>query len=175
MPVMAEFYRLCEHMHWTRRYRGLVFGGPTTSIEDEEQQKVKDEERQKAKEGIQSAIAKTFNDTYGVDRHDLRSWQKLCRALRLDPIPTTLNDCHDHIRATHVNICNLIDVPRTGEPPKLFESEKALSEYTKRTGEYFPQGHAEAGGILRFLLRYIENPREGPEGRSRGKCRSWSP
>lgn len=78
-PVMAEFYRLCEVMGWTRRYRGSL---------------LKSEEQKAAKEGIQSAIAKTFNDTFGVDTHDLRSWQKLCRALRLDPVPTNLSECH---------------------------------------------------------------------------------
>lgn len=68
------------------------------------------------------------------------------------------------MKATYVNICNLVDVPRIGKPTKLFESEKALSQYTKSTKEYFPQGHAEAGGILRFLLRHIFHPEEGLEG-----------
>lgn len=63
-----------------------------------------------------------------------------------------------------MNICNLVDIPRTGEPAIIFESEDALSNYTRWTGQYFPQDHAEAGGILRFLLRRIYEPTVGPEG-----------
>lgn len=85
---MAEFYRLCYYKKWPlqrkNKLRGVVLHTVLTEAETE---------RNKAKEGIQSAIAKTFNDIYGKDVGDLHSWQKLCRTLRLDPVPKNLSAC----------------------------------------------------------------------------------
>lgn len=59
-----------------------------------------------------------------------------------------------------VNIVDLVDTPTTQEPVVHFETERALSEYTKSTGKFFPAESAYAGGLLKFLLRRIMNPRE---------------
>jgi hypothetical protein len=48
-----------------------------------------------------------------------------------------------------------------------FDSEKELSEYTKRTGNMLSRESKEAGSLLKFLLRHIYHPtnatREDPE------------
>jgi hypothetical protein len=74
--------------------------------------------------------------------------------------------------ATHVNIVDLVDRRNTGQPVRVFQSEEALSAYTKQTGKFFPKENAYAGGLLRFLLRRINNPpssrrRDGKGGKSR--------
>jgi hypothetical protein len=61
----------------------------------------------------------------------------------------------------YVNIVDLVDTPATQVPVIHFESEVALSRYTKATGKYFPKDNAYAGGLLKFLLRRIESPGEG--------------
>lgn len=84
------------------------------------------------------------------------------------------------MRETHVNLVDLIDSPTTGKAPALFDSEEALSEYTIRTGKYFPKKAAKAGGVLRYLLRQIDDPSsssrsrtsEGRNGRGRGRGRA---
>ena len=58
----------------------------------------------------------------------------------------------------HVNIVDLLENVRIGEEVHKFKSVEALSKYTKATSRYFPQDDAEAGGILRVLLRFIMNP-----------------
>ena len=40
-------------------------------------------------------------------------------------------------------------------PVKVFETQKALAEYTRQEGRYFPLKSAYAGGLLRYLLRRI--------------------
>lgn len=34
-----------------------------------------------------------FNDIYGTDEEDLRSWQGLCRVLNIEPVPEELQEC----------------------------------------------------------------------------------
>lgn len=70
--------------------------------------------------------------------------------------------------AVFVNICDLVDSPRTGEPVELFPSELRLAEYSKRPSEpkIYPKENAYAGGLLRYLLRRIKNPRVGLQGES---------
>lgn len=70
--------------------------------------------------------------------------------------------------AVFVNICDLVDAPRTGEPVKLFSSELLLAEYSKnrKDRKIYPLENAYAGGLLRYLLRHIADPRKGREGQS---------
>lgn len=89
------------------------------------------------------------------------------------------------MNAVFVNICDLVDSPRTGEAVELFPSERLLAEYSKRPptpevdselDEYrrlrrpapkiYPKENAYAGGLLRYLLRRIMNPRGGLNGDS---------
>jgi hypothetical protein len=65
------------------------------------------------------------------------------------------------VKAVYVNLVDLVDMQRTGEPAKQFASEKELSVYSKATKKIFPKDEAKAGGVLRFLLRQILRPRVG--------------
>lgn len=73
------------------------------------------------------------------------------------------------VRATHVNILDLVDTPNTGEPVMVFSSLEALKAYTISKGKFFPLENAYAGGVLRYLLREILNTYEG--GKRNGKRR----
>ncbi|KAG0705570.1 hypothetical protein DFH29DRAFT_905992 [Suillus ampliporus] len=147
-----EFYRMCDEFGW-----------------DKENKK-----REKASRDFKDALVQQFNHIYGTDADDLTSWRTLCQIVHISPIPDTLTSCREAVKATYVNIVDLIDTKVTGEPVMVFVSEVRLSEYTKRTGKVFPRESAYAGGLLRYLLRRIRNPRpeqvrSGRKTRSRRK------
>ena len=73
------------------------------------------------------------------------------------------------VLSAHINIVDLVDTQRTGEPVHKFASEKKLSEYTKMTGKFFPMKTAYTTGLLRFLLRRILHP--PPDGHRRPRRR----
>jgi hypothetical protein len=77
---------------------------------------------------------------------------------------------HKMVKATHVNLVDLVHVPNSRECIRLFASEDALSEYTKLTKKYFPLDNAYAAGLLKHLLRQIIVPgaRSRGQGGSRG-------
>ncbi|KAJ1309459.1 hypothetical protein OPQ81_006235 [Rhizoctonia solani] len=117
--------------------------------------------------GLRRALVLQFNLTYGTDQKDLASWQNLCRAMRVTNIPDTLSACKKLVDTIYVNLVDLVDMPNTGKEVRLFETEEALSKYTKRTKKVFPKLDARAGGLLRHLLRSIVNPRRG--GKTKAK------
>jgi hypothetical protein len=59
---------------------------------------------------------------------------------------------------THVNLVDLVDTARIGTPVRLFASLGELAEYTIRTKKKFPKQNAYQGGLLKELLREIQNP-----------------
>ena len=76
--------------------------------------------------------------------------------------------------ATHVNIVDLIDAKRIGSRVEVFESVKALGEYTRNTLKYFPLQEAKSDNLLSCLLRHIGKPRRrrgGGGGRKRKRGR----
>lgn len=66
--------------------------------------------------------------------------------------------------AVFVNICDLVDAPLSGREVPLFDSEYDLAEYSKESRKIYPKENAKAGGLLRYLLRRIDDPRMGEEG-----------
>ncbi|KAL5635320.1 hypothetical protein ACGC1H_004191 [Rhizoctonia solani] len=141
-PVMAEFYRMCDRFGWERD----------------------DEDREEARDNLKDAMVQEFNAIYGTDLESLAAWQSLCRVLNLTDVPDKLEACRRLVQSMHVNIVDLVDTPATQTPVTHFLSEAALSAYTIKSGKYFPKENAYAGGLLRFLLRHIENP-----GKDRGR------
>ena len=59
----------------------------------------------------------------------------------------------------HVNLVDLVHGSK--EEVRIFETEKQLSIYTKKTKKYFPKEDARDGGVLRALRRHIFSPRDG--------------
>ncbi|KAG6371449.1 hypothetical protein JVT61DRAFT_9470 [Boletus reticuloceps] len=139
LSSVLEFYRLCNKSGWGRD----------------------DPRREIAHQKFKDALVQQFNVAYGTDVNDLASWQNLCHVVRIDPIPDGLDACRDAVYHTFINLVDLVDTKTTHEEVRLFQSERALSEYTRSTGKYFPSGNAHAGGLLRFLLRHILHPRRG--------------
>ncbi|CCO31019.1 hypothetical protein BN14_05053 [Rhizoctonia solani AG-1 IB] len=111
--------------------------------------------------GLRRALVLQFNLTYGTDQSDLASWQNLCRAMSVTNIPDKLSDCKKLVATIYVNLVDLVDMPNTGTKAKLFETEEALSKYTKKSKKIFPREDARAGGLLKHLLRFIAAPRRG--------------
>ncbi|KAG1867072.1 hypothetical protein C8R48DRAFT_704106 [Suillus tomentosus] len=153
----SEFYRMCGQFGW-----------------DEED---KDKEREQAHCDFKDALVQQFNEIYGTDPKNLTSWRNLCQIVRISPIPDTLESCREAVKATHVNIVDLIHTKVTGKPVTIFVSEAMLSKYTKKEGKFFPRDNAYAGGLLRYLLRRIMNPRQecmsksGQRTQARGRRR----
>ncbi|KAI0064499.1 hypothetical protein BV25DRAFT_1822857 [Artomyces pyxidatus] len=138
----TEFGRLCRFNRWGRN---------------------NEEERTKAYNAFRDALTQQFNAIYGTDVNDIHSWHLLCSVLGIAP-PEGLEACRQAVRSTHVNLIDLVVEPEEGVV--LFDSEKALSEYTIKTGKFFPRDNAYAGGVLRFLLRHIMNPSDSSKTKS---------
>ena len=75
---------------------------------------------------------------------------------------------------THVNLSDLLDSVRTESTVRIFASHADLAIYTRREGRYFPKEDAYAGGLLKYLLREIDNTYHGHRGKKvfRGKKHS---
>jgi len=117
----------------------------------------KDPQRRELREGFKDALVQEFNARFGTDGNDLSNWQNLCRVLRIDPVPDSIQACRQCVWDTHVNLVDLVDSARTGKPVKLFESLAELRKYTLRTKKIFPKENAYQGGLLKELLREIIN------------------
>ncbi|KAG2338291.1 hypothetical protein BDR05DRAFT_969366 [Suillus weaverae] len=130
-----------------------------------------DKEREQASRDFKDALFQQFNEIYGTDVNNLTSWRTLCQIVHISPIPDTLESCREAVKATHVNIVDLVDTKVTGEPVTVV-SEVDQSEYTISTGKFFPRDNAYAGGLLRYLLRRIINPRQERVSKSGLKTQS---
>ncbi|PFH46145.1 hypothetical protein AMATHDRAFT_156161, partial [Amanita thiersii Skay4041] len=135
-PPTTEFARLVRHSQWGTDPH------PPTYYE--------------AHERFSRAMGLTFRDFYGSDIHDINAWQALCLALGVvDPVPDTLRECKRIVKSTHVNLVDLIETRRTGELVRIFESQAALRNYTRRHKKIFPKESAKESGVLKYLLRRI--------------------
>ncbi|KAG6860673.1 hypothetical protein C0995_008740 [Termitomyces sp. Mi166 len=149
-PAWKEFRRLSRYLDWSK------------------------EKEAQEKEDFKDALVQTFNYTYGTDENRLESWTALCHVLRITPAPEGLNACREAVKAAYVNLVDLVDHSYTGEPVQLFNTEAELGEYTRGSQKFFPKENAYAGGLLKYLLRHINNPRTrlGARGTStRPRCR----
>ncbi|KAG6919879.1 hypothetical protein DXG01_015587 [Tephrocybe rancida] len=135
-PAWDEFHRLARHERWDK-YK-------------------KADERASFKD----ALVQAFNAIYGTDENDLASWMTLCHALSITP-PEGLEACRAAVKATFVNLVDLVDLPNSEDTLQLFDTEEELSVYTLENHKIFPKESAYAGGLLRHLLRQIMNPEKG--------------
>ncbi|KAF8730601.1 hypothetical protein AX14_005409 [Amanita brunnescens Koide BX004] len=132
-PVTQEYRRLTQESDWMPRSQA----------------------EKKAKSAFGEAMGKQFASFYGTSIHDMEAWKALCEALGVDPIPETIAESRDLIRSKHVNLVDFIDTRLTGDPIKIFETEKELRKYTREEGKYYPKESAKESGVLRYLLRKI--------------------
>ena len=68
---MGEFFRLTQQKGWKN--------GEAVKKRVQEQFKV--------------VMSEQFNDIYGLDPGDIKSWQYMLEVLRIDPIPQSLEGC----------------------------------------------------------------------------------
>ncbi|KAH9894284.1 hypothetical protein C8Q73DRAFT_511452 [Cubamyces lactineus] len=121
-------------------------------------------------------MVKQFNAMYGTNADDLESWQLLCSALGMIPVPDNIRTCRRTVRSTHVNIVDFVEAPMVGMAVRTFDSEEQLSVYTKETGKFFPRGDVNAGSLLRYLLRQILHPPARPRsGGNKRRARTQAP
>ncbi|KAF1846454.1 uncharacterized protein K460DRAFT_406657 [Cucurbitaria berberidis CBS 394.84] len=108
----------------------------------------------------QEALEGELRMWYG-EESDLTSWHALCRAIGIEPLPQTCEQCEKAVRSTHVNIIDLIEWGRrrgdTDEKVRTFRNLDALRVYTTETGKIFRNRFDEEDGnvVLRHLLRKI--------------------
>ncbi|KAI1475179.1 hypothetical protein F4774DRAFT_414072 [Daldinia eschscholtzii] len=132
-PLWSQFRALCKRYKWGKDSLEINL----------------------ARSNFRDAMISEFGRIYGEDGASLASWQKLCRVLRINPIPDKLKDCREKVLAVHVNLVDLVDCQRTGKRVHIFPNLEALRSYTQSTEKYFPLNEAKAQGPLRYLLREI--------------------
>ncbi|KAK3695109.1 hypothetical protein B0T22DRAFT_477807 [Podospora appendiculata] len=114
---------------------------------------------------IKTTIVDQFNDYWNPangTETNIQKWQRLCRDLGLDGQFT--NYPRKAIATIHVNIYDFIEAVNADTKPRLFESERALADYTLKTRRIYPRNRAKQSGPLRVLLRFITHPRGGKKG-----------
>ncbi|TEB26967.1 hypothetical protein FA13DRAFT_1691786 [Coprinellus micaceus] len=150
-PANKEFRRLYKHMGW-QTPRG---------IEPCRASRI-------ARFQFGQALIQQFQESFGKDVDSLDSWQALCAAVYIDPVPDTLEEAQIAFERTHVNLLDLTENHINKREIKRFPTVKALSEYTKGTGRFFPRDDVQEGGLLCHLLRHINNPRIDDEALKNG-------
>ncbi|KAB8224409.1 hypothetical protein BDV33DRAFT_199439 [Aspergillus novoparasiticus] len=85
-PIHAEFDRMCDDFGWSQ---------------DEP-------ERERAWKLFRTAVIQAFNSTVGPNANDLASWQRICRRLRISPMPNGLCNARQAVVQTHVNLIDLL-------------------------------------------------------------------
>jgi len=113
-----------------------------------------------ARVDFNDALVQQFNFVYGTEVNNLASWQNLCTAIDIVPVPNTIKKCRKLVWDANVNIMDLLECARTGQRVRKFDTLEELREYTMKpgTGMMFPKENLYAGGLLRELLREIVNP-----------------
>ena len=66
-------------------------------------------------------------------------------------------------------LVDLVDVWKTGEEVEIFATLDELRDYIIDNGRFFLRHSAQAGGLLRFLLRQITGTYEGHSWNDRGE------
>nr|GAT53739.1 predicted protein [Mycena chlorophos] len=115
-------------------------------------------EKAAARRAYSKAMCLTFNDLYGEDADSLENWWKLCRAVRIDPAPGSVEGCKAAMDAVHVNILELTERLDAAAQVHRFPSERALAHYTVSQDRRFPLSRAHKSPLLSLLLRRIHDP-----------------
>ncbi|KAJ6505844.1 hypothetical protein C8R47DRAFT_1006339 [Mycena vitilis] len=93
-----------------------------------------------------------FSHHFGRDEGRLAGWQALCTTVGVDDVPESIKRCKQVLRHIFVNIYDLLDAERTGQPVKKHASEDALREYSKKKKKIFPKAAAKKNPFLKVWL-----------------------
>ncbi|ELR08176.1 hypothetical protein VC83_08066 [Pseudogymnoascus destructans] len=100
--------------------------------------------------------AKEEFNAYFPDTHKLENWQKLCRDLGINPVPSSITKCKMETKKIYVNIYQFLHQIKTGFPATRFPSQKALAKYCNGGSKRkFPRQIAKERGALAGLLHYL--------------------
>ncbi|KAK7403331.1 hypothetical protein QQX98_010920 [Neonectria punicea] len=106
----------------------------------------------------QNALQSELHLWYAAE-DDLMAWHALCRAIGIEPLPKTCEQCEQAVRRTHVNIVDLIEWGRSDRSGRVqvFGDVAELRAYTEETGKVFRNmlGRDDGNIVLRHLLRHI--------------------
>ncbi|CAK7244402.1 MAG: hypothetical protein STHCBS139747_005940 [Sporothrix thermara] len=114
-------------------------------------------------EDYQHALMDEVRLWFGTTEN-LSSWHQLCRAVGIQDPPETKTQCKKVLQATHVNIVDLVQWGRNGQPEddpvKVYKTVRELKKYTLKTGKIFRKvwmqnEKGETNIVLRHLLRRL--------------------
>ncbi|TEB26965.1 hypothetical protein FA13DRAFT_1691784 [Coprinellus micaceus] len=132
MPPSQEFKRLTQHIE-----------------EKEPNNYHSNKEIKTAKSKFGKALTTQFTQSFGDELDSLDSWQALCRAVHMDPVPDTLEEAQIAFQRTHVNLVELTEVGfNSNLPITIFPTVKALSDYTLQNDLIFQRKFAKDGGFV---------------------------
>lgn len=129
-------------------------------------------------------VSEEYDHLIGRDLSNLQNWQRLCEEVGFTGVKEALTsitkcktvsflfsffalhffygveenggaDCVQALSKVYVNLVDLLDCRRTGTKVKTFKSIKELSEYTKRSNQFFNRNVAKRDKLLRVLLRVL--------------------
>lgn len=130
--------------------------------------------KQEQKEQRPEYIDADFSRFYGAFGQTLDDWQTLCRHCKVTPVPPTIDECvsvsgHNWIsfaftllihpqalKNVLVNIVNLIDNGRNGEPVHVFKLKRTFIDYTWPDRVY-PLNCAISNPLMAVLLRPVSH------------------
>ncbi|ETW85017.1 hypothetical protein HETIRDRAFT_243125, partial [Heterobasidion irregulare TC 32-1] len=135
--IISEFERLTIQKGWTKK----------SKIQKER------------KKFIGKAVVEDFEKEFGTNAGSLRSWQSLCKRLRLlngdDEPPESIQQCKAMLKGAYVNLVDLVDARRTNKTVKVFSSRKKLSQYIILTDKIFPLKKATTSPLLEQFLIHV--------------------
>ncbi|KAG7120556.1 hypothetical protein HYQ44_005052 [Verticillium longisporum] len=144
LPPTASFEALIRHCRWKRG---------TDELRD-------------ARAEYQRALRQEVDVWFGRE-DDIGAWHTLCRAVGIRRPPSTIEECTQVLRNTHVNIVDLIDWGRNRAvgSVQVFQTRDDLVEYSREHAKIFPVKEVQANGetnvVLRHLLRRFRTRHSG--------------
>ncbi|KAG9505430.1 hypothetical protein J7337_002400 [Fusarium musae] len=142
-PFYDEFYRMCDHFGWS------------------------DAEATEPWHNFLIALVQEFTYVFGENERNLLNWQKMFKTIGL-PEPTSLSEAYTVMRPIRVDLIDMLESSRTGEPVQRFEALGDLSHYSYVQDKIFPKPPVSprrkrkgpkpktySSGLLKMMLREI--------------------
>ncbi|KAF7300037.1 hypothetical protein MKEN_01326500 [Mycena kentingensis (nom. inval.)] len=128
-PIRSEFNRLADEMGWRKKTRKEQWGR-CGQVE--------------------------FERYFGANEPDLAAWQAMLAFCGVEQkvVPDSVTKCKAMLNGQiFVNIYDLLDAKRTGEPVKRHHSRNALRVYILQSkARVFPKARAKKNAFLKVLL-----------------------
>lgn len=164
----SQVYRLERARALRNELRACYFPSPSAKIKVEEEGEepedaVKEEKvgadvdgagvpvaAKKEEDGEQEEDSKALSEAEA----ELLGFQAMCTAVGKQP-GDTLNQCKEALRATLVNIVDLIDAHRMGTAVHVWTDFDRFSKYTMRDDKMMPRDEAKRDKLLKCFLKKL--------------------